>query len=113
MRLENKPLAVQCRWPILVKLGVGFGYTFDEPCLVPFGKGVACIWDEYPPSKERNRLRWTHFDGVKWSAVEDVPAPPRTGSVWCRPHLHAVGLRGNEIFVASGFPKGVLHYREG
>jgi hypothetical protein len=95
------------------KLGIGFGYSLDEPCLVPFGKGVACIWDEYPPNKERNRLRWSHFDGLQWSAVEDLPAPPRTGSVWCRRHLHAVSLGGKEIFVASGFRKGVLHYHDG
>jgi hypothetical protein len=92
------------------RFGVGFGYSFDEPVLVPFGEGVACIWDEYPPKKERNRMRWTHFDGAKWSPVKDIPAPPRTGSVWCRPHLHAVSLGGKEIFVASGFRKGIMRY---
>lgn len=95
------------------KNGAGFGYSFDEPCLVPFGSGVACIWDEYPPNPQRNKLKWAHFDGSKWSAIEDIPAPPRTGSVWCRPHLHAVSLGGKEIFVASGFRKGLLHYRDG
>jgi hypothetical protein len=95
------------------KFGAGFGYSFDEPVLVPFAKGVACIWDEYPPNKERNRMRWAHFDGVKWSPVEDISAPPRTGSVWCRPHLHAVSVAGKEIFVASGFRKGIMHYKDG
>lgn len=95
------------------KFGVGFGYSFDEPTIVPFGKGVAVIWDEYPPHRERNRMRWTHFDGVQWSKVEDVPAPPRSEFVWCRPRLHAVGFGDKEIFVASGFRKGIMHYKDG
>src|SRR5262249_14978685 len=47
------------------KDGVGFGYTHDQPCLVPFGAGIACIWEEFPappPPAEQARLRWARFD---------------------------------------------------
>lgn len=93
--------------------GVGFSYSFDEPCLVPFGKGVACLWEEYPPNPARNRLRWTHFDGATWAPIADVPAPPRVPLVFGRPHIHAVSLGAKEIFIASGFRKGILHYKDG
>src|SRR5262249_47880258 len=83
------------------KNGSGFGYSFDEPCIVPFGNGVACIWDEYPSGQDGGKkLKWARFDGSKWSAIEEIPAPGRTGYyLWCRPHLHAVSLGGKEIFV--------------
>jgi hypothetical protein len=94
------------------KDGVGFGYTHEEPCLVPFGSGVACIWEEIA-LRAQGKLRWARFDGTRWSAIEEIEAPARAGLVWCRPQLHAVSLGGKEIFLASGFRKGVLHYREG
>ena len=95
------------------KDGSGFGtYQFEEPCLVPLGEGVACIWEEI--GRTNTRLKWARFDGTKWSAIEEIPAPPRvSGAIWCRPMLHAVSVGGKEIFVASGFRKGVLHYRDG
>jgi hypothetical protein len=91
---------------------VGFGYTFEEPCLVPFGAGVACLWEETSYHKP-GKLRWARFDGAKWSGIEEIDAPLRAGSVWSRPQLHAVSVAGKEVFVASGFRKGVLHYRAG
>lgn len=94
------------------KDGVGFGYTFEEPCLVPFGAGVACIWEETSYHKP-GKLLWARFDGAKWSAIEQIDAPPRAGNVWCRPQLHAVSVAGKEIFLASGFRNGVLHFRDG
>src|SRR5262249_45576053 len=94
------------------KHGVGFGYGFDEPCLVPFGSGVACIWEEYPAFKERTKLKWTRFDGAKWSDIEEIAAPGRVGYLYCRPYLHAVSVGGKEIFVASGYRRGVLHYKD-
>src|SRR5262249_53547383 len=45
--------------------------------------------------------------------IEDIPAPGRVGYLWCRPHLHAVSVGGKEIFLASGFRKGILHYQNG
>lgn len=96
------------------KDGAGFGYTFEEPCLVPFGNSVACIWEEFGYSNpKRNKLLWARFDGSKWSAIEEIPAPPRASLAWCRPQLHAVSIGGQEIFVASGQRNGILHYRDG
>jgi hypothetical protein len=92
--------------------GVGFGYTHEEPCLVPFGSGVACIWEDVS-FRDRARLQWARFDGAKWSAIEEIAAPPRAGHVWCRPQLHAVSVGGKEVFLASGFRNGMLHYRDG
>jgi hypothetical protein len=92
--------------------GASFGYTFEEPCLVPFGSGVACLWEEIA-FRGKNKLKWARFDGAAWSAIEEIEAPPRAGLVWCRPQLHAVSVGGKEIFLASGFRNGVLHYRDG
>ena len=90
--------------------GVGFGtYNFEEPCLVPLGDGVACIWEEIKGKK----LKWARFDGVHWSAIEEIPAPPRVSLIWCRPQLHAISIGAKEIYAVSGFRKGVLHYRDG
>jgi hypothetical protein len=94
------------------KDGAGFGYTFEEPCLVPFGAGVACIWEETHYHKT-HKLKWARFDGSHWSPIEEIPAPPRAGLVWCRPQLHAVSVGGKDIYLASGFRNGVLAYRDG
>src|SRR5262249_26478471 len=96
------------------KNGAGFGYSFDEPCIVPFCTGVACIWDEHPAGQDGGKnLKWARVDGSQWSGIEEIPAPGRVGYLYCRPHLHAVSLGGKEIFVASGFRKGILHYKDG
>ncbi len=92
---------------------VGFGYTFEEPCLVPFGQGIACLWQERL-GYEYARLKWARFDGRAWSAVEEIPHPKRIAvNPIGRPPLHAVSLGGKEIFVAGALFGGVLHYREG
>lgn len=92
------------------KKGIGFGYTFEEPCLAPLGAGVACIWQERS-GYDFVRLLWSHFDGQRWSPVEEIEQPKRTvsGSV-TRPPIHAVSLGGKEIFLVSALFDGVLHY---
>jgi hypothetical protein len=95
------------------KKGVGFGYTFEEPCLVPFGKGVACIWQERQ-GYDFVRLLWTQCDGTAWTAIQEIAQPKRTvGSPVTRPPIHAVSLGGKEIFLVSALWGGVLHYRDG
>ncbi len=93
--------------------GVGFGYTFEEPVLVPFGAGVACLWQERK-GYEYGALKWARFDGRAWSPVEAIPSPRRTTTRPAgRPPLHAVSRGGKEVFVAGALFKGILHYREG
>ncbi len=93
--------------------GVGFGYTYEEPVLVPLGDGVACLWQERKGYEYRG-LKWARFDGRAWSAVEEIPAPPRTTtSPVGRPPLHAVSLGGKEVFAAGALFKGVLRWRDG
>src|SRR5262249_40402929 len=94
------------------KKGVGFGYTFEEPCLVPFGKGIACIWQERH-GYDFVRLLWAHFDGKAWSPIQEIERPKRTvqGPV-TRPPIQAVGLQGKEIFLVSALWGGVLHYQD-
>jgi hypothetical protein len=93
--------------------GVGFGYTFEEPCLVPFGKGVACIWQERH-GYDFVRLLWMHYDGKAWSPTQEIEQPKRSvSSPVTRPPVHAVSLGGTEIFLVSALFDGVLHYRDG
>jgi hypothetical protein len=95
------------------KKGVGFGYTFEEPCLVPFGKGVACIWQERQ-GYHFVRLLWTHFDGKEWSPIQEIKQPKRTvSSPVSRPPIHAVSVSGKDIFLVSALWGGVLHYQDG
>lgn len=96
------------------KQGVGFGvYTFEEPCLVPFGKGIACIWQERQ-GYEFTRLLWTCFDGKTWAPIQEIPQPRRTVfRPVPRPPLHAVSLGCKEIFLVGALWGGVLHYRDG
>jgi len=99
-------------WPD--KDGVGFPYTYEEPCLVPLGSGVACIWEEGRKGNAPTALKWTRFDGVRWSPVEDVDRGPVANTyVWARPRMHAVSVGGKEIFAASGVRNGIFHYRDG
>jgi hypothetical protein len=93
---------------------VGFGvYTFEEPCLVPFGRGVACIWQERR-GYDFVRLLWTHFDGKAWAPIQELEQPRRTvSSPVTRPPVHAVSLGGKEIFLVSALWGGVLHYQDG
>jgi hypothetical protein len=94
------------------KEGVGFGrYTFEEPCLVPFGPAVACIWEEWGPNSIN--LKWAKFDGTKWSAIEEIAQMGKGSTVFNRPHIHAVSIDGKEIFMASGFREGIYHHRDG
>jgi hypothetical protein len=96
--------------------GVGFGYTFEEPCLVPFGKGVACIWQERHRTGgySYDKLKWAQFDGQAWSALEEIEQPKRVGkSPVSQPPTRAVSLGGKEIFLTSTFFNGVLHYQDG
>jgi hypothetical protein len=92
---------------------VGFGYTFEEPCLVPFGQGLACLWQERK-GYEYAKLKWARFDGRAWSAVEEIAEPKRSakGPIG-RPPVHAVSLGGKEIFLTSALFRGVLHFRDG
>jgi hypothetical protein len=93
--------------------GVGFGYTFEEPCLVPFGPGVACLWQERI-GYEYGKLKWSRFDGTAWSPVEEIPQPRKAAvNPVGRPPLHAVSLGGREVFLAGALFPGVLHYRDG
>jgi hypothetical protein len=96
---------------------VGFGYGFDEPCLVPFGKGIACIWQERHREKpySYDKLKWARFDGQAWTFVEEIEEPKRVhkGGAYLRPPTHAVSLGGKEIFLTSALFPGVLHYRDG
>jgi hypothetical protein len=96
--------------------GVGFGYTFEEPCLVPFGKGVACIWQERHRASQYSfdKLLWSHFDGQAWAPTREIPQPKRSlVGPPSRPPIHAVSTGGKEIFLVSAFFNGVLHYRDG
>ena len=94
------------------KEGVGFGrYTFDEPCLVPFGPAIACIWEEWGPNSIN--LKWAKFDGSRWSTIEEIAQMGKGSAVFNRPYVHAVSVDGKEIFTASGFREGVYHYRDG
>jgi hypothetical protein len=96
--------------------GIGFGYTFEEPCLVPFGKGVACIWQERhrTGAYSFDKLLWTHFDGTDWAAIEEIEQPKRAAvNPMTRPPIHAVSLAGKEIFLVSALFNGVLHYQNG
>lgn len=96
--------------------GTGFGYTFEEPCLVPFGKGIACIWQERHRSGSYSfdKLLWSHFDGRAWSTVAEIIQPKRVATnPMARPPLHAVSLGGKEIFLASALFNGVLHHKDG
>ena len=99
-------------WP--EKFGVGFPYTYEEPCLVPFGPGVACLWEEGRKGNAPTTVKWARFDGVKWSAVEEVPAGPIVNSyLWFRPRMHAVSVGGKEVYLASGLRAGIFRYRDG
>jgi hypothetical protein len=98
------------------KKGVGFGYTFEEPCLVPFGKGVACIWQERHRTAmySFDKVLWSHFDGKAWSPIREIKEPKRAVySPVTRPPLHAVSVGGKEIFLVSALFDGVLHYQDG
>ncbi|KKM16236.1 hypothetical protein LCGC14_1687860, partial [marine sediment metagenome] len=97
--------------------GVSFGYIYEEPCIVPFGGQIACLWYERLPGKRfgMGRLKWSRFDGSKWSAIEIIPLGDtvRGEYVSSRPPAHAVSVGGKEIFLVSTRFAGVLHYADG
>ncbi len=92
--------------------GWGFGYTVEEPCVVPLGGGAACLWQEREGYNFKG-LKWARFDGKAWGRVEDVPEPKRTVYNPTRPPVLAVGLGGKEVFAVSALGPGVLHYADG
>ena len=93
--------------------GIGFGYTFEEPCLVPLGEHVACIWCRRI-GYEYREIQWTRFDGQKWSPVEVIVETKKRDSYNpTRPAIHAVSVGGREIFMVNALYKGVLHFQDG
>ena len=83
---------------------------------MPFGKGVACIWQERHRTAQYSfdKLLWTHFDGKDWAPTQEIKQPKRTlNGPPSRPPIHAVSLLGKDIFLTSAFWGGVLHYQEG
>jgi hypothetical protein len=91
----------------------GWTYNFEEPCLVPFGKSVACLWLEFS-GPHNGKLRWSRFENGGWTAPETVEQPkPVPGNPVSRPPINAVGVRGEEIYLVSARWPGVLHYRGG
>jgi len=95
---------------------ISFGYIYEEPCLVPLGGHVACLWYDRLPAKRFGigTLKWARFDGSKWSAAEAIPGGDtvKGQNVWSRPPAHAVSVGGKEIFLVSTRFAGVLHYAE-
>lgn len=93
--------------------GIGFGYTFEEPCLVPLGQHVACIWCKRI-GYEYREIKWARFDGQRWSPVEVVvETKKRDAYNPTRPAVHAVSVGDREIFMVNALYKGVLHYKNG
>lgn len=93
--------------------GVGFGYTFEEPCLVPLGEHVACIWCERV-GYEYREIKWTRFDGRQWSPIETiVETKKRDAYNPTRPAVHAVSVGDREIYMVNALYQGVLHYKDG
>src|SRR6185436_13264867 len=54
----------------------GWTYNFEEPCLVPFGRGVACLWEEFGGANN-GRVRWSRFEDGKWCPIETIEQPKR------------------------------------
>jgi hypothetical protein len=84
---------------------------------VPYGEnGIACFWYWVSGSEEvydsTDILRWARFDGKTWSPIEtiDLGKSVRGERAHLRPSVHAVSLAGKEIFLASKYFKGILHY---
>ena len=93
--------------------GVGFGYTFEEPCLVPLDEHVACIWCKRI-GYEYREIKWARFDGSQWSPVEIiVETKKRDAYNPTRPAVHAVSVGDREVFMVNALYKGVLHYWDG
>ncbi len=88
-------------------------YIHLEPCLVPWKKGIACLWREQKAAE--GRLLWSRFDGSQWSAPEDIPAAKwekgQPGPRWPQPY--AVSLHGKEVFLVCANIPGVLHFCDG
>jgi len=93
--------------------GIGFGYTFEEPCLVPLDGHVACIWCKRI-GYEYREIKWTRFDGREWTPLEViVETKKRDAYNPTRPAVHAVSVGEREIFMVNALYKGVLHYKDG
>jgi len=93
--------------------GIGFGYTFEEPCLVPLAKHVACIWCKRV-GYEYREIKWSRFDGRQWSPVETiVETKKRDAYNPTRPAVHAVSVGDSEVFMVNALYKGVLHFEGG
>ena len=91
----------------------GWTYNFEEPCLVPLGRGIACLWEEFGGANN-GRIRWSRFEDGKWSAIETIDQPKRESkNPTSRPAVSAVSVRGEEIFMVGARFSGVLHYRSG
>src|SRR6185503_15815423 len=83
------------------------------PCLVPFGRGVACLWEEFGGANG-GKVRWSRFEDGKWSAIETIETPKRESKgPSARPAVSAVSVKGEEIFLVGARFPGVLHYRSG
>lgn len=88
--------------------------TDPVPCLVPLGKGFACLWhNRRAKSGEHVALNLARYDGERWLPLETVPYPKEKTEFHSLPRLHAVSLGGKEIFVQTAYANGVLHYRDG
>jgi hypothetical protein len=93
--------------------GIGFGYTFEEPCLVPLAKHVACIWCKRV-GYEYREIKWSRFDGRQWTPVETiVKTKKRDAYNPTRPAVHAVSVGDGEVFMVNALYNGVLHYKDG
>jgi hypothetical protein len=93
--------------------GIGFGYTFEEPCLVPLENHVACIWCERK-GYDYLEIKWSRFDGRQWSPLETIVETRRRDAYNpTRPAVHAVGVGDREIYLVNALYKGVLHYKDG
>lgn len=92
---------------------LGWTYQFEEPCLVPFGKGIACIWQEIR-SDLKGQVRWSRFEEGEWSPVERIETPRLiSGNPTARPVLSAVSRGDSEIFLTGSRFAGILHYQDG
>ena len=94
------------------KDGWGFGYTVEEPCIVPMESGVACLWYERK-GYDFATLKCSRFDGKAWATPTTLPEPKERIFNPTRPPIYAVSLGGKEIFVTSSVWKGLLHFADG
>ena len=94
--------------------GIGFGYTFEEPCLVPLGGHVACIWCKRVGYGYRE-IKWTPIRRPKVVARSRSSSKRKKRDAYnpTRPAVHAVSVGDGEIFMVNALYKGVLHFKDG